>query len=587
MGESAEPGNLADGGGSASALRSVYRGLPRNRQRQLWALLLLSIVGGLAELITIGAIVPFLSLLASSETYAVPGVAEVFALLGADSRSERLTTATGLFNAAALAAGAIRLLLAWTSQSFVQRLGHDLATEIQRRILGQPYSYHLAHNSSEVVASLELVHQLSYGVIQPLIQAAAGAVIALFVVAGVAAVDARTALLASAAFGLSYAAVILLYRRRLHGRSAIIAAAYGERVRLVQESIGGIRDMIVDHAQDAHVEAFRRVDGRLTRARTETVLASVAPRFLVEAAGMVILALVALILARSAGGFAAALPILGALALGAQRLLPLVNQLYQGWSLAAANRAIASRVVQLLSLPVSEASAPVPPLPFAGSIEFRSVSFRYPGRQKPALDRIDVTLRRGERIALTGPTGSGKSTFADLLMGLLAPTEGAIVIDGSPLDGAARSAWQRSIAHVPQSIFLIDASIARNIALSAPDLPIDPDRVIAAAEAAQLGAFLATLPDGIDTLAGERGVRLSGGQRQRIGIARALYKQAPVLILDEATSALDEATEEQVMRALDSIPGLTLLVIAHRPSTIDRCGLKLRLNQGRLEPLPG
>ena len=273
---------------------------------------------------------------------------------------------------------------------------------------------------------------------------------------------------------------------------------------------------------------------------------------------------------------------IGALALGAQRLLPLANQLYQGWSLAAANRAIAARIVDLLNLQEEPAASSPQPLPLKDKVEFRALSFCYPGRQKPALADIDVVLRRGRTVALTGATGSGKSTFADLLMGLIEPTTGAITIDGHPLNSATRGAWQRSIAHVPQSIFLIDASIARNIALSTPHAPLDRERAADVAAAARLGSFLATLPDGIDTIVGERGVRLSGGQRQRIGIARALYKQAPVLILDEATSALDEQTETEVMEALAAIPGLTLLVIAQRRSTVDRSDVELRLEHGRL-----
>jgi len=550
----------------------------------LWLVLLLSCIGGIAELVTIGAIVPFLSILVASETTFIPGANELLTRIGGQSPSERLTAATGLFIAAALLAGAVRLTLAWSSQSFVQHVGHEISTEIQERILNQPYGFHLNHNSSAVVASLALVDQLTYGVIQPLIQAAAGLVISLFLLTAIAVIDARTAAIAAAAFGLTYACIILLFRRRLHSRSAVIAAAYEERVRLVQESIGGIRDVIVDHAQAAYVDAFRRVDGRLTRARTETILANVAPRFLVESAGLVILALVALVLSRSSGGLAAALPVIGALALGAQRLLPLANQLYQGWSLAAANRAIAARVAGLLELPMAAQEVSLEPLEFKSEIEFRDLSYCYPGRSKPALDGIHVSLPRGKRIALTGATGSGKSTFADVLMGLIDPTDGSITIDGRPLNAVTRAAWQKSIAHVPQSIFLIDASIARNIALSVPDQVLDRDRAAAAAEAAQLTPFLATLADGIDTIVGERGIRLSGGQRQRIGIARALYKQAPVLILDEATSALDEQTEASVMEELATLPDLTILVIAHRRSTIERCDMEICLDHGRILP---
>ena len=543
------------------ALRRIYGILSPRRRRQLWLVLILSILGGLAELLAIGTIIPFLSILA-----------------GTGASREQLVVVTAIFIAAAVIAGLLRLTLAWFSQSFVQNTGHDLVTEIQRRILAQPYDYHVAHNSSEVVASLELVHHLTYGLIQPLLQAAAGIVIGLFVVAAVAAINLPIALAAATGFAIVYIMIASIFRGPLDQRSNTIANAYRERVRLVQESMGGIRDIIVDQSQAAHVEAFRAVDARLTRARTEAMLTGVAPRYLVETAGLVVLALATLALSRSAGGLSAALPTIGALALGAYRLLPLAHQLYQGWSLAAANRAIAAQIVGLLDLPTGNRTAAGPQVS-RDRIEFRDLDFTYPDRSKPALTGVSLAIPAGSAVALTGPTGSGKSTLADLLMGLLTPSRGAILVDGEPLNAPA---WQRGIAHVPQAIFLADASILRNIALAVPGAPPDRDRAEAAAKAAELGPFLDTLTDGLDTVVGERGVRLSGGQRQRIGIARALYKQANVLILDEATSALDEPTEAKIMATLAAIPGLTLLVIAHRPSTIARCAQVFRLEHGRL-----
>jgi ATP-binding cassette subfamily B protein len=226
----------------------------------------------------------------------------------------------------------------------------------------------------------------------------------------------------------------------------------------------------------------------------------------------------------------------------------------------------------------------VPPLPLRSQIRFDEVSFAYPSRGGAAVDRLSFDIRCGQRVALIGKTGSGKSTLADLLMGLLEPTEGRITIDGVPLTRENRRNWQRSIAHVPQAIFLADASIARNIGLGAAEEAIDLERVIEAATKAQLHQFVAGLPEGYETFVGERGIRLSGGQRQRLGIARAIYKQAPVLVLDEATSALDDATEAAVMQALDQLgsEGRTIILIAHRLSTVARADQVVRLEDGRL-----
>jgi ATP-binding cassette subfamily B protein len=212
------------------------------------------------------------------------------------------------------------------------------------------------------------------------------------------------------------------------------------------------------------------------------------------------------------------------------------------------------------------------------------VSFTYPGPRSPALEDISVRIPRGSRVAIVGRTGSGKTTFADLLMGLLEPSSGQIFIDGVLLDRSTRTAWQRSIAHVPQSAFLADTTIARNIAFGARETEVDLDRVRVAAKHAQLDGFVAHLPDGYDTLVGERGIGLSGGQRQRLAIARAFYKDAAVVVLDEATSALDDETEAAIVRSLDAMAkqGRTIVVIAHRPTSIVNCDLIVRLHEGRL-----
>jgi ATP-binding cassette subfamily B protein len=223
-------------------------------------------------------------------------------------------------------------------------------------------------------------------------------------------------------------------------------------------------------------------------------------------------------------------------------------------------------------------------LPIERSIDFDNVSYSYAGRDRPALRGVNLSIPRGSRVAIVGATGSGKSTLADLLMGLIEPTGGQVRVDGALLAGPALAAWRQSVAHVPQAIFLADTSIAQNIALGCPDDALDMPRIEQAARTAQLHDFIMSLPDGYSMPVGEAGVRLSGGQRQRLGLARAIYKQAPMLILDEATSALDEATEEAVLSALDALHarGHTIVIIAHRLSTVQRCDRIFLLDDGQL-----
>jgi len=213
----------------------------------------------------------------------------------------------------------------------------------------------------------------------------------------------------------------------------------------------------------------------------------------------------------------------------------------------------------------------------------RQVSFQYAAASSPALERVELRIPAGATVGIVGVNGSGKTTLMDVIAGLLVPTAGELQVDGVVVDAGNRAAWQAQIAYVPQSIFLLDSSVAQNIAFGVPARDIDHARMIEAAQSAQLGPFIAALPDQYEHRIGERGVRLSGGQRQRIGIARALYRRAPVLLLDEAMSALDGMTEAELMSALESLRGYsTIILIAHRLSMVQWCDLIFQLDNGRV-----
>jgi len=575
---------------SAPADRSVWYGLVRiygrmsaARRRQFYRLVMLMFVGAFAELATIGSVIPFLSLLANPRAFDSFRWLNTGAALGIGP----LATGGLVFAILAVVAGAVRLRLAWTVQNFSYRLGHEIMIEIQRRVLLQPYRFHIEQNTSTLLAAIEKVEVLVFDVILPSMQALVGAVLAIFIVAALIWVDPFTALVAATVSAAVYVAVSAFARKRLAANSDAIGRSFNERMKIAQESLGSIRDVIIDGTQDAYVELFRRIDLQLCLARANTAFLAAAPRFIIETVGIVIIAAIAIALAQREAGVAAALPILGAIAFGAQRLLPLLQQVYNGWTTASGYFAVVGQTAELLTLPVERDStreAEVQPLPLRDRISIQDVNFAYPSRDRPALCGISIEIPSGSAVALVGETGSGKSTLADLLMGLLEPDEGRICIDGIPLTGRERRRWQRSIAHVPQSIFLGDTTIARNVSLALGDEPVDLDRVVHATRAAQLHAFVESLPEGYDTLIGERGIRLSGGQRQRLGLARAIYKRTPVLVLDEATSALDEATEAAVIDALDELKreGRTIVIVAHRRSTIARCDIVVRLEDGRV-----
>jgi ABC-type multidrug transport system fused ATPase/permease subunit len=492
-----------------------------------------------------------------------------------------LLPATLLFASATLFAGAMRLALVRVSHKFMSRLGHDLSVEVYRGTLYQPYSYHVAHNTSEIIAGIAKVQNVVFSVLSPLLQILTAVVIGLFIFTALVVVDARTAFAAAFGFGAMYLAVTYATRRRLRANSKVAAVAYSQRVQTVQEGLGGIRDVLIDRAQPVYVDKFKAVDLALLEAQAANLFMGI------EAFGMALIAAMTMIFSGGSGGIAAALPILGALALSAQRLLPLFQVIYSSWAQIAGNRQMMFDVLAILdqstharnSVQLDKAK-----LQFRRDVTFESVTFRYSELGPLVLRNISLTIEKGARVGFIGKTGSGKSTLMDLFMGLLEPTEGVIRIDGEILDANRIPHWQTQIAHVPQSIYLADATIAENIAFGVPMGQIDMDRVRQAASHADIADFIAGLAGGYGAAVGERGVRLSGGQRQRIGIARALYKRASVLVFDEATSALDNETEAAVIHAIQSLGcDLTILIVAHRLSTIAICDKAIKLDEGQVE----
>jgi ATP-binding cassette subfamily B protein len=298
---------------------------------------------------------------------------------------------------------------------------------------------------------------------------------------------------------------------------------------------------------------------------------------------MVLIALLAYVLSQQADGIAKALPILAALAVGLQRLLPALQQAYQAWSTIHGAQASLQDALELLDQPLPDYAEepPATPLPFQHQISLKQLSFRY-GPQTPwVLKNIDLVITKGSCVGIIGTTGSGKSTLLDIIMGLLPPTEGSINIDGQPISMRNLRAWRTHIAHVPQTVFLADGSINENIAFGVPKDQIEFQRVRQAARQAQIADIIEAWPLQYQTVVGERGVQLSGGQRQRIGIARALYKRANVIIFDEATSALDNETEEAVLQAIELLSkDLTILIIAHRLTTVRKCTQIIKLDRG-------
>jgi len=572
----------------ATVTLGLWRQISKRRRNQLWLVFALTIVGAVAEVATLGALLPFLSFIVSgvAGSPAYPSVEAAMRALHLRFGADSSLALTLLFCLAVVASSGVRILLVFANTRYVSAIGYELSVKIFERVLHQSYASHLSRNTSTVVAALQQVKLITGGVLNPILQSISALIIGLCILGALFVFSPLISVVVLVGFGGIYLAMSLIFRGRLKSNAHILAETQVETIRAVQEGLGGIRDVMIDGSQETFVRRFAELDRAWWDVQSANSLAGNGPRFAVEAAGMVLIAALAYFLVARTGYAANALPLLGVIALGGQRLLPLMQLVYGNWTLVLGNMGSASAMLSVLDVPAADGPRDprARPMPFERDIRFKDVSFRYAAGQALVLRQFDLTIAKGARLGLIGKTGSGKSTLVDLLAGLLEPTGGSIGMDGRALDAPNRRAWQRRIGQVPQTIFLTDASIAENIAFGIAPGDIDARQVALAAERAALGPFIASLPNGYATRVGERGVRLSGGQRQRIGIARALYKDATVLIFDEATSALDVETERIVMDAIRDLPAeLTVLIIAHRLTTVDYCEQVVAIEDGRPE----
>ena len=561
--------------------------LSRRRRRQYGLLMGLMLVSAFAEVVSLGAVLPFLGILTAPDlVFNHPIVADMALGWGFTSADQLVLPLTVAFAGAALIAAAIRVLLLWASTRITFASGADLGIEMYRRTLYQSYQVHVIRNSSEVISGMtNKVNLVVFGVLLPSLMLISSTILLLAIMLTVIAIDPMVASVSTVGFGVSYGLISWMSRQRLVRNGQRIAQEQTQVVKALQEGLGGIRDVLLDGTQEVYCKIFRQADIPLRRAQGTITFIGLSPRYIMEAVGMVVIAALAYALSRKAGGIDAALPLLGVLALSAQRLLPALQQIYVSWANITGAGASLKDIIKLLDepLPTEILQPPPEPLAFQHSIKFDAVRFRYTNDGPWVIDGLNLSILKGARIGFVGSTGSGKSTTLDLLMGLLTPTEGEFLVDDEPLNSSRLRAWQRSIAHVPQSIYLADTTLAENIAFGVPSDTIDLDRLHQVARQAQIADFIESRPEGYQAFVGERGIQLSGGQRQRIGIARALYKQASVLVLDEATSALDNATERSVIDAIEGLsPDLVILLIAHRLSTVRHCDTIVELEHGRV-----
>jgi ABC-type multidrug transport system fused ATPase/permease subunit len=473
---------------------------------------------------------------------------------------------------------------------FANRQGQALSVRLLAGYLGKPYAFYLERNIAELQKNVfGEVFRVTSGVLIPAVQIVAKLSVATLICALLLLVDPAVALVVAGVLGSAYALLYWFAQSVLHGAGRVAVEEGTRRATYALETLAGVKEIKLLGREAEFLERFRGPSLRWADAQTKTLALAQLPRYAVETLAFGLILLLAIYLLGTGRAMSELLPLLGLYAFAGYRLLPALQLTFAGFAAMRNSQPALEAVLEDLrpqETPLARAShGPAERrISIQKAVELVNAGFRYPGERAWRLQPTTLRIPKNGSLALVGATGSGKTTVADLLMGLLRPTEGSLRVDDAEIGEGHVRAWQRSIGHVPQQIFLCDDTIARNIALGIPDGEIDMARLEGAARLARLHDFVAGgLPQGYSTVVGDRGIRLSGGQRQRIGIARALYADPDLLVLDEATSALDNVTENAVLEALQALAGRkTIVMVAHRLNSVRGCDLVCVMEQGRI-----
>jgi len=571
-------------------LRRLLRHLPRQRLRQLLVLAPLSLLPGVIDLLSVAVVARLTGALVGSDLAdQVPGI-HVF---GGDGIDQSLWL-IGLFILLAWCASGVKILLKFSQQRLSATIWRDLSDQVHARLLEQSFEFHLARRTSDLSAQLlNNMSRVATNVVTPILQILSASMSIVLLSLGILFVGRWLAVILVCGLVVAYwlisTGVTPLLRNGFRQKMYL----EGRSAEILFESLNSVRDIQLTGSEPYFENQYSSVGRPAQRYTWLTEWLPDLPRALIEPFGITMIFAVGAVPALLSGDPAkvqSILPFLATMAVAALRLTPPLQDAFRSLTQLRGGLPLLSSTLELLDLPTDRPTLRTPGVPSpAGvfprhAIRLHDVWYRYPGSEEWVLKGISLTIPVGSRVALVGTTGSGKTTTANLLLGLLNASRGSLELDGIPVEGLDVPAWQANCAHVPQTITLLNGNVIENVAFGLPPEQADEHRVWDALEAAQLQDFVVDLPYGLHTPVGENGLRLSGGQRQRLALARAFYRHAQFLVLDEATSALDNRTESEVIEALEVVGRrCTTVVIAHRLSTVQRCDRIYEFDRGEVK----
>ena len=569
--------------------RQLYLILPESVRRGLWGVIAISLCSAIFETASVASILPFMALVMD------PNVVErhvwlqqFVSSLGLQSQQSTVVAAGALTICVLTLGNAVSAANLWAQTRYIARARRALSSELFAGFMLQPYSFHLGRDTASLTRVLGSdVESALGGFLGSLLAVVTKGLSGVVLISLIVVVDPIVAVGTIGVLGGGYMFIYRLIRVKQSRLGAEMIEASVAIGRATLEGFAGIKELRVLGRESTSTEIYNRTLEKLVKTQAQNQLSAALPRYIIEIiayAGIIAVTLAFVL----KGEGTAAVPSLALYALAGNRLVPIFQQFFaSAITIKYHTKAVESLVLDLTTIRNAAPSQTEDPnleaLAFRETLVLADIGFTYPSAQTASLKNVSLTIFKNQSIGLVGRTGAGKTTLADVILGLYHPEEGTITVDGTRLTEHNERAWRKRVGYVPQAVFLTNASIAENIALGVPTALIDHSAVKLAANMAQAEEFIDLLPEAYATVIGERGVKLSGGQRQRLGIARALYHQPDVLIFDEATSALDGMTEDAVMDAVKRLSQrCTMILIAHRLRTIQACDRIILLESGRV-----
>ncbi len=560
---------------------------------QFAGILCVALLMALFQALGVASIIPFITLVINpviiTENRILYGI---YSFFGFQSARSFIIASGALMLAIIIAGNLISILAIWLKTRFAWRKNHRLSSSLLNKYMSMPYSYFLRQNTADLNKNvLAEVQELTRSFLIPLLEIIIDLVVITLIFITLIIISPLATATIFTVFLILYALIYRSgFRTKLKEKGKLRLRENRGRFQSSSEALGGIKDIKVLGREKYFLDRFASHSLRFSDLVAWNRVIGQLPKYLIEVVafgGVIFFILLLMITGRDITGI---IPMVSFFAFAGYRIMPVTNRMVLALTNLQFNRAVLDKIYGDLTDESRESTVKevkredIEPLEFNDKITFKDLSYSYPGSSGKVLEKINISIKKNTSIALAGPTGAGKTTFVDIALGLLTPTEGKMLVDGIEIRGDNVRSWQRNLGYVPQFIYLSDDTAKKNIAFGIPEDLIDMEKVKKAAKIANIDTFIENeMPEGYDTVIGERGIRLSGGQRQRVGIARALYYDPEVLVLDEATSSLDGITEESVMKAMDNLSRLkTMIIIAHRLTTVKKCETIYLLDRGKV-----